>query len=328
MAKLDRIQYLRGFAALYVLVYHVGGIYNQPYLKEGFRAVSLFFAISGFIIAYTFKRANVGAAAQTVQFAARRFLRIYPPYWVAFLPVAIMFWFSDKGASWHHDPLSAVLNFFLIQIPKESILFVAWSLVFEMLFYCLFAVAVILVRLPITAFALAWGGAILAYGGISGDWEQDGFILTDYRNLYFLAGCLIAEARKRSTASISGWLFPISVAAFIIVPYLTHNRVLIFSGVIFVIITAVFCHSGSSNRALLLLGDASFSIYLTHGTSLVLISRVLKSGSIATCLVAALSALAIGLGFYFIVEVPLLRRLKRERTVSSRTQVATETMAA
>ena len=61
---INSIQFLRGFAALAVVIHHTGGYVKRYYeptllfkdgLSIGFAGVDLFFVISGFIIHFTSK---------------------------------------------------------------------------------------------------------------------------------------------------------------------------------------------------------------------------------------------------------------------------------
>jgi len=142
---------VRWFAALHVLVFHLG----QPMLVDapqwvrnigatGHVGVTLFFVLSGFILAYTyFERTNWTAGS----FWWARVARIYPVYLLAFVlsaPHAVKEIFSS-GVSvgpWLIAAASAVAALTLTQawFPPFALLWnvPAWSLSVEAFFYFLF----------------------------------------------------------------------------------------------------------------------------------------------------------------------------------------------
>ena len=87
---------IRAFAALEVVLLHtlfeLGGKPAQALpgvvtglLTKGGMAVSFFFVLSGFILAYTYCDADSGLRGTRVKFWRARFARIYPLYFLAFL---------------------------------------------------------------------------------------------------------------------------------------------------------------------------------------------------------------------------------------------------
>ncbi|MBG4729017.1 acyltransferase [Pseudomonas aeruginosa] len=78
------IQYLRGIAALIVVLFHFRFVLDNVYAEKalgsnllggGAVGVDIFFMISGFIIVFATKSKR---AANPLDFAARRIFRIYP----------------------------------------------------------------------------------------------------------------------------------------------------------------------------------------------------------------------------------------------------------
>jgi peptidoglycan/LPS O-acetylase OafA/YrhL len=86
---------LRGYALLLVLVFHIGGILEWPNVAHGDNGVDIFLIISGFTLALT----NV--ETPTWVFIRRRFLRIFPAYWMALaLFVGLEWHFSNVQRTW------------------------------------------------------------------------------------------------------------------------------------------------------------------------------------------------------------------------------------
>jgi len=136
---------LRAVAALAVLVHHAGFDTGVTYrwtvvgdmLARGDIGVPIFFAISGFLLYRPFASANAAGTAvpEKAGFYRRRFLRIYPAYWLA-LSVLVIFFGVSMGSGW--DPL---LYATLTQIYSGRTalggLPQAWSLCVEVSFYLL-----------------------------------------------------------------------------------------------------------------------------------------------------------------------------------------------
>lgn len=129
------IQVLRGFAAFFVVLYHskvymstIGGnnsnvfsIFNELFSY----GTLLFFAISGFIMAYLID-------TEYKQFLLKRMIRIYPTYFIA-ATLCIMLKVILFGSITQPQLLRSLtlLPFGEINYP----LFVEWTLVYEMFYY-------------------------------------------------------------------------------------------------------------------------------------------------------------------------------------------------
>jgi peptidoglycan/LPS O-acetylase OafA/YrhL len=154
-SSLVSIQALRAIAALFVFWGHAINAVTAEVAAEfpplyGPFGVDLFFVISGFVMVYSSERL-FGRPDAPIKFFARRFVRIVPLYWAA---TAILVWFVVPYAS-----TKAVLGSLLFapRIPSEApLLFVGWTLVFEMFFYTVFAIALLAQR----RFAVVAGASV------------------------------------------------------------------------------------------------------------------------------------------------------------------------
>lgn len=150
--RLDFIQGLRGIAAFMIVVFHLKWyMSNAQWLGLGERllgnahtGVDLFFVISGFIMVHT-SRGSDGSLRYVAGFAVRRFARIWPVYattTILFLAAMGTLLTTDAGA------LARALAF-LPETSRGSPFFgypplhVGWTLVYEIYFYALFAVALL-----------------------------------------------------------------------------------------------------------------------------------------------------------------------------------------
>ncbi|HEY1428941.1 MAG TPA: acyltransferase [Candidatus Tumulicola sp.] len=148
--RLGVLDGLRGIAVLLVLWYHVWEISFLPapvswlqFVPEtGFIGVTLFFYLSGFVIAYPFVREWLagGPPQPWREFAWRRFIKIVPSY-VLFIIVAYAIGFAQQqpGASAPADIVSHLL-FVHTWFPQTygTISGVLWTLGVEVEFYCIF----------------------------------------------------------------------------------------------------------------------------------------------------------------------------------------------
>ena len=166
--KLYSIQIGRGIAALLVLAFHAndilkaatGGALDYPILITGHSGVQFFFVLSGFII-YHIHWKDIGHPHSLQTFAYKRFVRIYPIYWIllfAFLPV--WFFYDDFGIPERLQFLPLVKSLTLVPQQQIAHIGVAWTLVHEVFFYTFFAL-LILTRRAWSVF-LFWQAAIVA----------------------------------------------------------------------------------------------------------------------------------------------------------------------
>src|SRR5215510_5466128 len=166
-SSLVSIQALRAVAALLVFWGHAINAVTAEVAADfpplyGPFGVDIFFVISGFVMVYSSERL-FGRPDAPIKFFARRFVRIVPLYWAA---TAILVWFVVPYAS-----TKAVLGSLLFtpRIPSEApLLYVGWTLIFEMFFYTVFAVALLAKRrvavvagagVFLIAFTVLFGGA-------------------------------------------------------------------------------------------------------------------------------------------------------------------------
>jgi peptidoglycan/LPS O-acetylase OafA/YrhL len=153
-ARLERIDQLRGVAALAVVVCHAAvsaytGVPNlggEPWpwlglvLGFGYLGVPLFFVISGFCIHLPQARLLASPAAGRPawrRFFARRFWRLYPPY-LAAIAVALALWWPVNGlpaAPWLALPTQALLVHTFHPATFDGVNPPAWTLAVEAQFY-------------------------------------------------------------------------------------------------------------------------------------------------------------------------------------------------
>jgi hypothetical protein len=146
---------LRGFASLIVVLPHAVGLFSfagagalSAFMVRvagfGHRGVEVFFALSGFVIAFTLRRTHL-SPGRIGNFILRRSLRLDPPYWVALgLLVAFLLLRTAVTGKPLELPSGAQLLshlFYLQDILGYGQFNIAfWTLCIEFQFYLAFAV--------------------------------------------------------------------------------------------------------------------------------------------------------------------------------------------
>ncbi|NIP18902.1 MAG: acyltransferase family protein [Xanthomonadales bacterium] len=148
---LVNIQLLRCIAAMLVVIYHTAA--HLPPGSEGahglfwfghavgYAGVDIFFVISGFIMAWT--TLNEGGREASADFIKRRLGRIFSGYWPFFFLALGVFWFARPA---HVAESNLLASFFLWpQRLNRVLLEITWTLSYELYFYLLFALLILLV---------------------------------------------------------------------------------------------------------------------------------------------------------------------------------------
>ena len=270
------IQYLRGIAALMVVWHHgteqMPGLAAYFPLRFGTSGVDVFFVISGFIMVMT----TVGKSITPIDFIARRFIRVVPLYWVLTLAlVAGLLAAPSVFRSTVLTPGSLIQS--LLFIPHLSpsragmvwpILVPGWTLNYEIFLYAVFAASLAFrQRLAVLASTMI---ILVAAGYLLGPFAHPiPKTFTDPILLEFVAGAVIGHlwiaghVKLSWPASIIGMLVGIGLLVLRDSPSLASYTKLV--GAVLLIVGSLNVHMLRwRNGLLLVLGDSSYSIYLTH----------------------------------------------------------------
>ncbi len=297
---LGRVAYLDGLravAVLLVLADHAvgrttlataGWTAGAHALREGAHGVDLFFVLSGFCLSYPLlhrlRQDGIGAF-ELPRYAAKRIVRIVPPYYVAL----VVFLIAAVALTSAHIPLPggmATLPLSGWDVLKQALFLdwhtnflnaSFWTLAVEFRWYFIFPLALLLwIRAPRVFLALAAGSSILyAFTRVH---EPDVGVL-----LPFLLGIVAADFYARGRKLERGfWLL---IPAFIIVgvlaeplvwmpsPYGIENATFVQTNPAWQIAMFAFVvlagnsgwlRNALSVRPLVAIGTASYSIYLVH----------------------------------------------------------------
>ena len=186
MEKLLNIQALRAIAALFVVVLHCGlemtrlaaSFGREPFYDYGRwnAGISLFFTISGFIMVVTCHDA-FGRPGEALRFMRRRLARIAPIYWLLTLLVAIIALAAPRIMPLSiDDPLSIPYSILFWPFARASgeirpLVTPGWTLNLEAYFYCVFACGLLFRRaigLSLIIAVIAGLSALNMNGALSG----------------------------------------------------------------------------------------------------------------------------------------------------------------
>ena len=148
------IQYLRGVAALLVVLSHIawkniqaGGSTLHWWHEAGAFGVDIFFIISGYIMVYITQ--NMHQKPHNVRiFLKKRFIRIIPLYWFYTLIALAVFILMPERVNSADGGTDIVKSFFLLPLASNEnyLIGVGWTLHFEFIFYLLFSFGLLFSR--------------------------------------------------------------------------------------------------------------------------------------------------------------------------------------
>ncbi len=313
----QNIQILRAVAAVMVVIFHVvlwlprdaasESMLFRLFSEWGKSGVDLFFVISGFVIMLSQARQPRPFGA----FMRNRVLRIVPLYWLVtalFLLLAALRQIVHAEAMPQpgHAALSLAMISWLVAV-EMPVVFVGWTLEYEMLFYLLFAG--VCLRVPLRHVVWVLGG-VLAMAVWLG--------LVEQIVLEFVLGMLIAQARLLFYRIPAPWLlFAAGCALFMLPAFqsVTGPRLLHLGLPAAMIVAGLAFMSQWRSRVGSYLGAASYSIYLGQALAIPIMQRVvlailpdvpfdLQAGLITLLVVLA------GCALYSLIERPLSVWLK------------------
>lgn len=308
--RLLSIHYLRAIAAIMVIVYHVFSHRLVPvpnagavvWLKQG---VGIFFVISGYVMVSSTARGDVSAG----RFLWRRLRRIAPIYWVA--TAACLF--GMTGVEWSH----VVGSFLFLPVAAESagtfrspVLDVGWTLNFEMAFYVAFAASLLLPR------RAGFWMLIAAIVTISVVPAFDGLGLLAYYFQPFPLDFAVGMVIARLGLIAPRWCLPLGFAGLAILPQLTDIWALCVTLPAGLIVASALAWEGRlrSWKAPVLLGDASYSLYLFHLMALQSVATIFgRFDSAGHAIWITGWCIAVGVAAHLYLEKPLAAFLARFR---------------
>ena len=303
--ELASIQCLRGAAALLVVLFHAQGAVLLRYPQDpgwlngffrlrdfGVVGVDLFFVVSGFIMFHVY-REPFGMPGAAADFLRRRMIRIAPLYWILSAGLVFALWAAPGAFSTlRFDARHAVESLLFIPTRNSAgehlpVLAVGWTLSYELYFYLLFALT--LRTSPSFSLALLgmWFSGSAIWGAVHPAASPTGEMLGSDLLVEFVLGGIVAQALASGRI-----LAPAAARAVIALAMLTLAAqvgtgfvpgghlpgrgipaFLLVAGLVSLEVRA----SLRSPAWLARIGDASYSLYLTH----ILVIAVFFKASVA-----------------------------------------------
>ena len=276
---LINLQYLRAIAAMMVVWVHAREQFEwikiQFPSEGGNNGVDLFFVISGFIMVYTTHNKTVSP----LSFLMRRFTRVAPLYWSATLLIVAVALAAPsilKSTTISFPHVLASFAFWPMPSPKFPdsmwpLLIPGWTLNYEMAFYVLFGMSLWAPkkwRLTL----LCTGMALLAGAGAINNFTGALKFYTDAIILTFVIGTLLGQlycTGRLPQNKIIGWTLIFSgIAIWWITQSIHMGHRLFGAGIPASLVLSGACILPGIRinglNWLSQLGDASYSIYLSH----------------------------------------------------------------
>jgi peptidoglycan/LPS O-acetylase OafA/YrhL len=343
--RLYGLQHLRFFAAFAVLAHHIleeasGSPLAQvaPAVQRlGACGVDIFFVISGLVMWHT----TGGFSSQTSarRFIARRLTRIMPSYWAC---LAIVVALSCSGIAFKHVQLGAIglIESVLLLPPTTSaglVLGVAWTLVYELYFYlvCTTVLCLPWQRYRVASIVALLAGVPIALNMVGATTQAQ--VYGSPLVIEFLCGVFLGSVSTRLpelSLRIRWVVFMTCIALFWWASVASPDEATSGLSPSFrwwswglpaTLLVAAFVKTedrgGRISRALTVLGNASYVLYLTHGFWMNVFARAVKSMAFHTPLSLYLAAscvaglaVTLALGIHLYLEKPALAWLEGKRS--------------
>jgi peptidoglycan/LPS O-acetylase OafA/YrhL len=282
---------LRFFAALYVLLFHSGAgiserlnapIFITKFLLRGNLGVFLFFTLSGFVLTYSHD-GKLRTWKQFGRFALARLARLYPVYLLAILFEAAVAWRLPAGQELLVFPL---IQAWSVAASDKGYLWImqAWSLSIEAFFYCCFPLLLalfskaprnfLLTLTIVTAATIAVFQVPFAHPAMPKESVGIHVVLPLLCLPGFIFGMLLGklfiQQREIQPRSFNGAVTVSGIAAALVVFGTATNLYILSAAACFVVGWLIYrlasgcglLSSFLSSRTMLLLGGASYSVYI------------------------------------------------------------------
>ncbi|NDL62326.1 acyltransferase family protein [Acerihabitans arboris] len=325
------VQYLRGIAALLVVLHHIGikGAQYNVTLLDGFHigyfGVDLFFIISAFIMCNTTDKKSITFS----RFIGARITRIMPLYWLMSLLALVVFLIKPSLVNSSGGVTSIWASFTLLPNGDRYLVNNGWTLSYEFIFYFIFGVAIFLSekrKILITSSIII----MLCTLGVMMKFDSSYYTFLTSKMLFeFIMGMgafIILQKynlpKSIATVLLTGGILllfyqnnfgtiktPLSRTFFAGIPML-----MIFIGTV----RFEYILKRQKNKFLKLieeLGNSSYSLYLIHAfvlspCALIAAKLGLTSYPLIFCAIPLIASLAAGWLCYKYIETPINNKLK------------------
>ncbi|MCI4068614.1 acyltransferase [Dickeya dianthicola] len=341
--KIASIQYLRGLAALLVVVAHNSSLLGGNWTKHipGALGVDVFFIISGFIMTFI----TYHTPDSPVAFIIKRFFRIWPVFFLVWL-LSFIFVYNERSFS----QMACTLYFCLQDYSQPgptfgySALGPPWTLSYEIMFYFIFAVSMcisyrhrsyictLIFVAAMTGFQLYYNSSIDFSSQVSPNiivmhwWQAWIKLISNTIVFEFITGMLLAEFIVRNRISkllFSRILAKIIIAIAVAGAFIVGPQVFGLSGgfwlasVIMISVIILSDHNQTGyNRILTFFGDISYSLYIAHYPVMVFLKNHLSDSATSTekmtiFMFSIAASIVIASVMFIWIETPSIRAGKK-----------------
>ncbi|WP_075981912.1 acyltransferase family protein [Bacillus massilinigeriensis] len=335
---LQLIQLSRAIVPLFVMFFHIVA-FIRVYFHVNFLnltnvtksgGVYYFFALSGFMVYYIYHK-KLSDKSMIKPYLSNRLIRIYPLYWVlTILILPIYFIIPSLGNGTERQFSNIVMSFLLFPKQDYPILSVAWSLEHTVYFYLIFSLAFYKNKLVSIGIPLTWALISTAFSLkiISSSNYLINFLFNPI-NLIFLAGvgCAYLVTKKTLNIYISIIFIILGFAGFPFSWINTQNQLIDISLPVLTSLSSILLIIGIASvdlqksliipRVIQFIGDASFSIYLTHTTCMSAICIIVSSTFLKSLPINIIAFLLMVIPFvsgciiHYYLEKPLTKKLRK-----------------
>lgn len=328
--KLSILQVAKVFAIFLVVIGHVNTLFYRNFNFDWFGfgswerigGVDFFFVVTGFMIYYIYHR-QFGMKGKTREFLLKRFIRIYPLYWLfTFLLLGIAVFFPVL-----HEPYSMERIWkSILLFPTQPILSSAWSLSHVIFFYIMFSLVIFQPKV-FKPFLASWVIiTMLIKSGLFTQWDSFFF---SFSTLEIVSGSFIAyisltynlkqHATNFLVVGVIGYFIVWLNNVYLLVP--VYFAPIFFCCFSLLMVLGISIKDRTERKipsSLVFLGDASYSIYIAHGPFLILYMLIFRETllmsslgySISMILITVLSIVS-SCFVYIWIEKPMNAYLKK-----------------
>ncbi len=317
--KIDSIQVLRFFAAFSVMMVHL------PVFEFGIWGVDIFFVISGFIMMYVTEN-------NEKFFLLKRIFRIVPLYWILTLGVfALAIFVPDVLNNTTANIVHLIKSLFFIPFDKNGtghfpILFLGWTLNFEVIFYFLFSLSLVFFK---ENRMIACSIFIIIFLVFNKIFSEKNFIFETYANdifIEFIFGMILFTIWKKYKNKISTNLsnhficLAILLVSIFILNYYNFSRSVSYGlpSLILAVYFLFFLNHLKFPKILVSLGDASYCIYLLHPYVIQFFYKILEINEydiiieLVFTLIISVIVFIVSLLIYKFIEFPINGSLRKK----------------
>lgn len=343
--KFKLLEVYRGIAAILVVLFHITGeawykfhhyVFLGGFFNFGTIGVDFFFVLSGFIIFYTHHK-DKPTKKNLITFFKKRVIRIYPTYWtIATIVILTYLFFNSVIIDKVPLTFTHIIATYTLLPHIKRFIFPSWTLTEELYFYLLFGVLLFIPSVKNRLVIFTGIGITLFIGSLFVTKDvinktpillQQAFIVPYV--LEFVGGCIggYVFSYTRHTIRISYFIFISCISLGLLVlalPLQTSNwyiPLITFAFSLFIWASGSLeaTYRLSVNSFLLLLGKASYVIYLMHIFIFKIIEKVSYNWLLANaswrffsiCCLGIIACTSIPLFFYRYYEKPVLYFLRK-----------------